>query len=37
MEARVMSESIYPAIFDGKLLVEFHISSMGLATTAARG
>jgi hypothetical protein len=33
----MVSESIHPAILDSKLLVEFHISSMGLAATSAKG
>src|SRR5262249_9254847 len=37
MKAGVVSESIHPAIFDSKLQVRFHVSSMGLATTSARG
>jgi len=36
MKARVVSESIHPAIFGGKLVVEFHLSSMGLATISAK-
>jgi len=36
MKARVVSESIHPAIFGSKLLVEFHLSSMGLATISAK-
>jgi hypothetical protein len=37
MKARMVSESIHPAVRDRQLLVEFHISSMGLAAISAKG